>query len=166
MVWQVGRMRLLLRTPCPVQFGTCKCSTCWDHSFPRICSYFPELCNSDIPRYFLDYAFWWRLCVGFHYLMVWGLLSQNRATLFFLSIILEYFLGVRAFVIGLSKISSFLSIYYHIPQYFISSKFHQNPANSSEEEVENVTDEWQTEYLTRAFDLGKLKTVVHLIGLI
>ena len=37
-------------------FGTCICSTCWDQSFSRSCRYFYELCSSNIPRYFLDFA--------------------------------------------------------------------------------------------------------------
>ena len=37
-------------------FGTCICSTCWDQSFFRTC-YFSGLCSSNIPRYFLDFAY-------------------------------------------------------------------------------------------------------------
>ena len=32
-VWHADRGRLLLRTPGPIPFGTCICSTCWDQSF-------------------------------------------------------------------------------------------------------------------------------------
>ena len=39
-------------------FGTCICSACWDQSFFRTCHCFSGLCSSDIPRYFLDFAFW------------------------------------------------------------------------------------------------------------
>ena len=44
-----------LRTSGPFPFGTCICSTCWDQSFfqPFI---FSGLCTSNIPRYFLDWA--------------------------------------------------------------------------------------------------------------
>ena len=43
---------------CP--FGTCICSTCWDQSFSRTCGYFSRLCSSNIPRYFLNFA--WLCC--------------------------------------------------------------------------------------------------------
>ena len=33
-VWHADRGRLLLRTPGPVPFGTCICSTCWDQRHP------------------------------------------------------------------------------------------------------------------------------------
>ena len=33
-VWHADRGRLLLRTPGPVPFGTCICSTCWDQRQP------------------------------------------------------------------------------------------------------------------------------------
>ena len=38
-------------------FRTCICSTCWDQSFSRTCRYFYGLCSSNIPRYFLDFAY-------------------------------------------------------------------------------------------------------------
>ena len=56
-VWHADRGRLLLRTPGPVPFGACICSTCWDQSFFRTCRYFSGLCSSNIPRYFLDFAY-------------------------------------------------------------------------------------------------------------
>ena len=37
-------------------FGTCTCSTCWDQSLFRTCRYFYGLCSSNIPQYFLDFA--------------------------------------------------------------------------------------------------------------
>ena len=43
--------------PGPVPFGTCTCSTCWDQFFSRTCRYFSGLCYSNIPRYFLHFAF-------------------------------------------------------------------------------------------------------------
>ena len=33
-VWHADRGRLLLRTPGPVSFGTCICSTCWEQRHP------------------------------------------------------------------------------------------------------------------------------------
>ena len=39
-------------------FGTCICFTCWDQSFFRTC-YFSGLCSSNIPRYFLDFAYFY-----------------------------------------------------------------------------------------------------------
>ena len=42
--------RLLPRTPGPVPFGTCICSTCCGQSFSRTCRYFSGLCTSNIPR--------------------------------------------------------------------------------------------------------------------
>ena len=41
-VWHADKGRLLLRTPGPVPFGTCICSTCWDQSFSRIWRFFPD----------------------------------------------------------------------------------------------------------------------------
>ena len=38
-------------------FGTFICSTCWDQSFFRTCRYFYGLFSSNIPRYFLDFAY-------------------------------------------------------------------------------------------------------------
>ena len=38
-------------------FGTCICSTCWGPILFRTCRYFTGLCSSNIPRYFLDFAF-------------------------------------------------------------------------------------------------------------
>ena len=38
-------------------FGTCICCSCWDQSFFRTCRYFSGLCSSDIPWYFIDFAF-------------------------------------------------------------------------------------------------------------
>ena len=38
-------------------FGTCICFTRWNQSFSRTCHYFYGLCSSNIPRYFLDFAF-------------------------------------------------------------------------------------------------------------
>ena len=55
-VWHADRGRLLLRTPGPVPFATCICSTCWNQFFSRTCHYFSGLCYSNIPRYFLDFA--------------------------------------------------------------------------------------------------------------
>ena len=41
-MWHADRGRLLLRTPDPVPFGTCICSTCWEQLFSRTCGYSPE----------------------------------------------------------------------------------------------------------------------------
>ena len=49
-VWHADGWRLLLRTPAPVPFWTCICSTCCDQFFSRTCRYFP------------DYAIWTSLC--------------------------------------------------------------------------------------------------------
>ena len=55
-VWHANRGSFLLRTPCPVPFSTCICSTCWDQSFSQSCHYFSGLCTSNIPLYFLDFS--------------------------------------------------------------------------------------------------------------
>ena len=41
---------------CPVPFGTCICSICWDQSFPELVI-FSGLFTSNIPRYLLDYTY-------------------------------------------------------------------------------------------------------------
>ena len=48
-------------------FGTCICSTCWDQSFFRTCRYFPGLCSSNIPRYFLEFA--WHIYTVYPFLL-------------------------------------------------------------------------------------------------
>ena len=42
-------------------FGTCICSTCWDQSVFRTCRYLSGLCSSNIPRHFLDFAYFQHL---------------------------------------------------------------------------------------------------------
>ena len=54
-VWHANKGRLLLRTPGPVPFGPCMCSTCWDQSFSWTCI-FSWLFSSNIPWYFLNFA--------------------------------------------------------------------------------------------------------------
>ena len=55
--WATNSGYSLLLTPGLVPFGTCKCSTCWEQSFSQTCRDFSGLCTSNIPRYFLDFAF-------------------------------------------------------------------------------------------------------------
>ena len=59
--WHADRGPLLLRTSGIDPCWTCICSTCWDQSFSRNCRYLFGLCTSNVPRYFLDFA--WRSCV-------------------------------------------------------------------------------------------------------
>ena len=49
------RTRPLLQTRGPVHLWTCICSTCWDQSFSKTC-YFSRLSNSNISKYFLNFA--------------------------------------------------------------------------------------------------------------
>ena len=54
---------LILRAPGSVPHcGTCLCSNCWDQ-IPRPCHVFTRLFTSNIPWYFLDFAF---IFVGSH----------------------------------------------------------------------------------------------------
>ena len=55
-VWHAERGRLLLRTPGPVPLGLAYVLLVETYPF-RTCRYFTGLCSSNIPRYFLDFAF-------------------------------------------------------------------------------------------------------------
>ena len=55
-VWYADRGRTLLRTPGPVPFGLAYVLLVETNPFPNL-SVFYRLCSSNIPRYFLDFAY-------------------------------------------------------------------------------------------------------------
>ena len=55
-VWHADRGSLLLRTPCPVPLGLAYVLLVETNPFPNF-RYFTGLCSSNIPRYFLDFAY-------------------------------------------------------------------------------------------------------------
>ena len=56
-VWHVDRGRVLLRTPSPVPMGLAYVLLVQTNPFQNLSLFFSGLCSSNIPRYFLDFAF-------------------------------------------------------------------------------------------------------------